>query len=74
MNLEILGQHSLLGIESKRMSLHVLGLGLGVQTVTVRVGGGQFLKRFRNLSGLIEKKKKKSEDAKKVEKRDEGEK
>ena len=37
------------------MSLHILWLGLGVQTVTIRVGGGQFLKRFRVLSGLIEK-------------------
>ena len=37
------------------MSLHILWLGLGVQTVMVRVGGGQFLKRFRVFSGLIEK-------------------
>ena len=55
MNREILGQHSLLGIESERMSLHILGPSLGVQIVVVRVDGGQFLKRFRVLSGLIEK-------------------
>ena len=55
MNREILGQRSLLGTESERMSLHILGLGLGMQTVVMRDGGGQFLKKFRVLSGLFEK-------------------
>ena len=55
MNWKILGQHSLLGIKSKRMSLQILGPSLGVQIVVVRVDGGQFLKRSRVLSGLIEK-------------------